>query len=57
MAKHRRVERRIQGMIPKADYVQMEALARINDRSISAEVRAAVVNHLVKNGRRIVVDQ
>jgi hypothetical protein len=52
MANQRNPERRIQGMIPKRDYEQMEQLAKINDRSISAEVREAVVGHLVKNGRR-----
>ena len=52
MANHRKVERRIQGMIPKIDYDQIEELAKINDRSISAEVREAIVGHLVKHGRR-----
>ena len=56
MSRKRKIERRIQGMIPKADYDQMEELARINHHSISAEVRMAVENHLVKNGRRIVVN-
>ena len=53
MTQRRKVKlKRLSGMAPAVDVEQLEALAQDNDRSVAAELRVAVVNHLKKNGRR-----
>lgn len=51
--KRKRSLSRLSALIPTVDYDQLTALAETNDRSVAAETRIAVENHLKANGRRL----